>query len=83
MELLPSFGPAAVPATDAAVAVLVNLGALSEQMFLLATGMGLCALPGTWAGAWLVRRTPLRVHTVLIEALIACGGAILIWGAVT
>lgn len=82
-------GPALL-ATDGAIAVLVNiakviffgsLDALSLQHFLLAVVMGLCTVPGTWAGAWLVRRTPVRLHTAFIEALIIVGGASLIWGA--
>ncbi|MBT8410115.1 MAG: sulfite exporter TauE/SafE family protein [Alphaproteobacteria bacterium] len=81
-------GPALL-ATDAAIAVLVNLAkvaffgsldALSMPMFLLALAMGACTIPGTWAGAWVVRRTSVRIHTVFIEALIMVGGASLIWG---
>ncbi|MEZ5933460.1 MAG: sulfite exporter TauE/SafE family protein [Alphaproteobacteria bacterium] len=83
-------GPALL-ATDAAIAVLVNiakviffgsLDALSLQLFLLAVAMGLCTIPGTWAGAWMVRRTSIRVHTAIIEGLIVVGGASLIWGAI-
>jgi len=83
-------GPALL-ATDGAIAVLVNLAkviffgtldALSLQLFLLAVVMGLCTVPGTWAGAWLVRRTSIKLHTAFIEALIIIGGASLIWGAV-
>jgi uncharacterized protein len=84
-------GPALL-ATDAAIAVLVNiakvaffgsLDALSMQLFLLAVAMGLCTVPGTWAGAWLVRRTSLRLHTAFIETLLVLGGSALIWGAVS
>lgn len=84
-------GPALL-ATDGMIAVLVNvakviffgsLDALSLQLFLLAVVMGLCTVPGTWAGAWLVRRTSIKLHTFFIEALIVLGGASLIWGAVS
>lgn len=84
-------GPALL-ATDGAIAVLVNLAkviffgsldALSLKLFLLAVVMGLCTIPGTWAGAWLVRRTSIKLHTALIETLIIIGGASLIWGAVS
>ncbi len=92
IPILMGFGLAgpALLATDAAIAVLVNvfkviffgaLDALPLQMFLLALAMGLCTVPGTWAGAWLVRRTPIRIHTLLIEGLIVVGGFALIWGA--
>ncbi|MGI9436824.1 MAG: sulfite exporter TauE/SafE family protein [Geminicoccaceae bacterium] len=81
----------ALLATDGAIAVLVNvakvilfgsLDALSLQYFLLAVVMGLCTIPGTWVGAWLVRRTSIKLHTAFIEVLIIVGGASLIWGAV-
>jgi len=84
-------GPALL-ATDAAIAVLVNLAkvaffgsldALSMPMFLLALAMGICTIPGTWAGAWVVRRTSVRVHTAFIEILIVLGGASLIWGGLS
>jgi len=84
-------GPALL-ATDGAIAVLVNLAkviffgsldVLSLQLFLLAVVMGLCTVPGTWAGAWIVRRTSIRLHTAFIEALIVIGGASLIFGAVS
>lgn len=84
-------GPALL-ATDAAIAVLVNiakvaffgsLDALSMPLFLLALTMGLFTIPGTWAGAWVVRRTSIRVHTLFIEALILLGGLSLIWGGLS
>lgn len=82
-------GPALI-ATDAAIAVLVNfskvvffgrLDALTVQLFLLAAAMGLCTVPGAWAGAWLVKRTDIRLHTALIEGLILVGGTALVWGS--
>jgi uncharacterized membrane protein YfcA len=42
--------------------------------------MGLCTVPGTWVGAWLVRRTSIRLHSIFLEALIILGGVSLIWG---
>lgn len=84
-------GPALI-ATDAAIAVLVNfskvvffgrLDALTVQLFLLAAAMGLCTVPGAWAGAWLVKRTDIRLHTTLIEALVVAGGAAFLWGSVS
>ncbi|MEM9441380.1 MAG: sulfite exporter TauE/SafE family protein [Pseudomonadota bacterium] len=83
-------GPALL-ATDGMIAVLVNvakvilfgsLDALSFQLFLLAVAMGLCTIPGTWAGAWMVRRSSVTIHTVFIEILIVGGGASLIWSAI-
>jgi uncharacterized membrane protein YfcA len=91
IPILMGFGLAgpALLATDGAIAVLVNiakviffgsLDALTLQLFLLAVVMGLCTVPGTWVGAWLVRRTSIRLHSIFIEALIILGGVSLIWG---
>lgn len=84
-------GPALL-ATDAAIAVLVNLAktvifgrldALSLQYFLLALVMGLCTVPGTACAAWVVRHTSLRLHTMLIEALILIGGMTMMFGGLS
>lgn len=83
-------GPALI-ATDAAIAVLVNLAkvvffgsldALTRDLFILALMLGLASIPGTWLGARIVRRTSIRLHTFVIEALIVLGGASLVAGAV-
>ncbi len=82
-------GPAVI-ATDAAISVIVNLAktlffgqldALRFELFVFAIVLGLIGVPGTWAWAWLVRRTPIRIHTLLIEAAIVLGGAALLYGA--
>jgi hypothetical protein len=39
------------------------------------------ATPGTLTAKWLVRRFSARVHTLILEAGIIVGGAILIWRA--
>lgn len=46
---------------------------LSLQTALVGAAMGLCTIPGHWLGRWIVRRTPLRVHTLFLEAFIALG----------
>ena len=70
----------AVGPTDATIAVLVNLSkviffgkldALSLDLFFLALLMGLCTIPGTGCAAWLVRRTHVHLHTMLIEGLMS------------
>lgn len=81
---------AALLATDAALAVTVNLAktiifgaldALSPGHALLALAMGLCTIPGTACAAWLMRRTSIRVHTLLIEGMILLGGVTMLTGA--
>jgi uncharacterized membrane protein YfcA len=82
------YAGAALLATDAAIAVVVNLfksivfgalDALTLQHTVLALVLGLCTIPGTAAAAWMVRRTSLRVHTALVEGLILLGGASMLW----
>ncbi len=79
-------GPALL-ATDAAIAVLVNivkmamfgsLDALTLELTVIALVMGLCTVPGTWVAAWIVRHTSLRIHTLAIEGLIVAGGAVMV-----
>jgi uncharacterized membrane protein YfcA len=82
---------AAMLATDAALAVSVNfaktvifgaLDALSLAHGLLALVMGLCTIPGTAIAAWLVKRTSVRLHMVLIESLILVGGTLMVTGMI-
>lgn len=94
IPILMGFGLAgpALLATDAAIAVIVNfakiiffgsLEALSPSLFVVALAMGLCTIPGTWVAAWIVKRTDIRIHTLFVEALIALGGASLVYGSLT
>lgn len=43
--------------------------------------IGLCTIPGAYTGRWIVRRTAIRVHARLMEALIFCGGLYFLWRA--
>lgn len=83
---------AALLATDAAIAVAVNLvkivmfgklDALTGELFLLSLVMGMCTIPGTWLASWIVRRTQLRLHTALIEVLVVCGGLAIVFNGLT
>jgi len=51
---------------------------------LMAKGVliGLCTIPGTYLGRWIVRRTSIRVHTLYMEGLVLCGAAYFLWIAV-
>jgi uncharacterized membrane protein YfcA len=80
----------ALLATDAAIALIVNLAraiafgrldALTMPLVTLAVAMGVMTIPGTWAARYIVQRTPIRIHTLAIEALIIVGGASMIIGA--
>lgn len=50
---------------------------------LIVTGIliGLLTIPGTYCGRWLVTRTPLRLHTALMEVLILGGACYFLWQA--
>lgn len=80
-------GPALL-ATDALVAVAMNatkivvfgrFNALDLELLLLGGVMGLCTVPGTWVAGWIMARTDLRIHTVLMEVLVLVGGATFIY----
>lgn len=82
-------GPALL-ATDAAIAVVVNipkilafgqLEALDLPLFVAALAMGSCMVPGTWVAAWIVRRTAIRIHTLFMEALVVVGGVVILSNA--
>ena len=84
-------GPALL-ATDAAIAVLVNLAkalifgsvdALTLPHFALGLALGLCTVPGTACAASILRRTSLRVHSLLIEGLIVFGGGTMLLGSLS
>jgi uncharacterized membrane protein YfcA len=78
---------AALLATDAAIAVLINivkifmfgtLDALTLKLFIIALLMGACTVPGTWLASCIVKRTNVRIHTMAMEVLIICGGGFLL-----
>ncbi len=75
-------------ATDAAIAIGVNIvkavvfgsyGVLTPELALAAVVVGLCTIPGSWVAAWIVRRTEVRLHTLLMEGLIILGGLSFFW----
>jgi uncharacterized membrane protein YfcA len=79
-------GPALL-ATDAAISTLINfvkiiafgrLDALTLPLLGIAVAMGLCTVPGTWAGAWIVRRTNVSIHNMILEVTIIVGGLIML-----
>ena len=79
-------GPALL-ATDAALAVIVNLSkvvvfgkldALTTPFFFLAVGMGICTIPGTWVASVIIKKTDIKIHTIFIEILIVLGGGSMI-----
>ncbi|MCB1549013.1 MAG: sulfite exporter TauE/SafE family protein [Hyphomicrobiaceae bacterium] len=72
-------------ATDAVVAVAMHItrsltygrfALLDSELLLLGLTLGLATVPGSYIAAWIVRRTSLKVHTLVIEALVVLAGGI-------
>ena len=80
-------GPA-VLATDALASIALDLckAALFQRFDLLdaqafSTGViiGIATIPGSAIAAWLVTRLGAKLHVLFMEALIATGGAFMLW----
>lgn len=74
-------------ATDASISIAVNLTKAvifnqlgSLPLALLAVGLviGLCTVPGNYVARWILRRTSLRLHTRVLEAVVLIGGLSLV-----
>ena len=81
---------AAVIATDAAISIVIGLvkvavfgiaGAVTAQVIAVAVLIGVAAFPGAFIAKALVKRLPLSVHTAILDAVVAGGGALMIAGA--
>ncbi|NQV99317.1 MAG: sulfite exporter TauE/SafE family protein [Rhodospirillales bacterium] len=46
---------------------------LTLPLFAAGLVMGLCTIPGAYAGRWVLRKTPIRIHTLLTEMVILVG----------
>ncbi|MEL6316622.1 MAG: sulfite exporter TauE/SafE family protein [Pseudomonadota bacterium] len=46
---------------------------LTLDYALIGAAMGLCTIPGHHLGRWVLKRTPIRIHTLFLEAFIALG----------
>jgi uncharacterized protein len=45
--------------------------------------MGLCTIPGAYTGRWILKMTPIRIHTILMEAVILVGALFFISQAIS
>ena len=43
--------------------------------------LGLCTIPGAYVGRWILHRTPIRVHTILVEGVILAGAVFFFYQA--
>jgi hypothetical protein len=81
---------AAVVATDAAISIGIGLtklvtfglaGAVTAQVVVVALLIGCVAFPGAFLAKALVDRMPVHLHTALLDAIVAVGGAVMIVNA--
>jgi uncharacterized membrane protein YfcA len=81
---------AAVVATDAAISIGIGLtklatfglaGAVTAQVVAVALLIGCVAFPGAFLAKALVDRMPVHLHTALLDAIVAVGGAVMIVNA--
>jgi uncharacterized membrane protein YgdD (TMEM256/DUF423 family) len=63
------------------LAVFGIAGAVNAQVIALALLIGLVAFPGAFLAKAFVDRLPLHVHTAILDAVVAIGGAVMIFGA--
>ncbi|HEY6996276.1 MAG TPA: sulfite exporter TauE/SafE family protein, partial [Xanthobacteraceae bacterium] len=81
---------AAVVATDAAISIGIGLtklvtfglaGAVTAKVIAVALLIGAIAFPGTFLAKALIARLPMQVHSVILDAVVAGGGAVMIVNA--
>lgn len=81
----------AVIATDAAITIAMGIvkvsvfgfaGVITAQVIAVAVLIGVIAFPGAFLARALVERLPIHVHTMILDAVVVFGGAVMIAGAV-
>jgi uncharacterized membrane protein YfcA len=81
---------AAVVATDAVISIGIGLtklavfgfaGAMTAKVIAIALLIGFVAFPGAFLAKALVARLPVHVHTAILDAVVAGGGAVMIFNA--
>jgi uncharacterized membrane protein YfcA len=82
----------AVIATDAVISVAIGFvrlavfgvaGVVTAQVIALALLIGLVAFPGAVLAKAFVARLPLHIHTAILDAVVAIGGLVMVYGAFT
>lgn len=81
---------AALIATDAIVSMIMGLGKvlvfgglarLDADLAVAGLLIGACTAPGAFVARWLLQRIPIRIHTLVMEAVVLIGGAGFLWRA--
>lgn len=56
---------------------------LTTELAILGLGLGLCTFPGHALGRWIVRRTSIKLHTVVLETFVIIGAVYMLWKGIT
>ncbi len=56
---------------------------LTMELALLGAVLGLCTIPGHMLGRWIVRRTSIRVHTLILEIFVGFGAVYMLWKGIS
>jgi len=60
--------------------VVFGMGKLLDtEMVALGIIVGLCTIPGGLLGKWIMKRSPIEVHTIIVEILMLAGGCYFIY----
>jgi uncharacterized membrane protein YfcA len=54
---------------------------LTPSLALQGLLIGLCTIPGAYTGRWIVKNTPIRIHTLFMEAFVLTGAGYFLWQA--
>jgi uncharacterized protein len=80
----------ALLATDAVIGLSIltvktvvfgRFDVLTPRLLVIGCLLGLCMIPGTYFARWLILRTPLHVHIVAMEVIVALGACSFLWRA--
>lgn len=78
----------ALIATTAVLGIMLNVTKtvafgisplLTTDLAILGVGLGLCTFPGHTLGRFIVRRTSIKLHTVVLETFVVFGAAYMLW----
>jgi len=78
----------AIVGTDAVIGAVVSflkigmfgkLDLINQELLIAGLLVGLCMVPGAYGARWLIDRLHVRVHTAIIEVMVALSGLSFIW----
>jgi uncharacterized membrane protein YfcA len=81
---------ASVIATDAAISIVIGIvkiavfgvfGAVDAKVIAVALLIGCVAFPGAFIAKAIVDRLPVNIHTAILDAVVICGGGLMVLGA--